>query len=64
MSRLAARRAGRRAARTPAAAPAVLAGGQRRDEVECLEDEAIWHTAREIPGTAALNEGGNAQGVC
>lgn len=25
--------------------------------------KGIWHTAREIPGTAALNEGGNAQGV-
>ena len=25
--------------------------------------KGIWHTTREIPGTAALNEGGNAQGV-
>jgi hypothetical protein len=25
--------------------------------------KGIWHTALEIPGTAALNEGGNAQGV-
>lgn len=23
----------------------------------------IWHSAREVPGTAALNKGGNAQGM-